>query len=60
MWNLRKQMNVGEGKEKQNKIETEREAHHKGFLTLGNRLRFAGGEVGERTRYLGDAMSSGC
>ena len=38
-------MNIGEGKEKQNKIKTEREANHKRLLTLGNTLRIAGGEA---------------
>ena len=39
-------MNVGEGKENKNKMKTEREANHKRLLTLGNKLRVAGGEWG--------------
>ena len=45
MWNLRnKQMNIGEGKEKENKRKTEREANHKRLLTIGNKLRVAEAE----------------
>ena len=39
-------MNIGEGKEKENKIKTEREANHKSFLAVEDRLRVAGGEEG--------------
>ena len=39
-------MNRGEGKEKENKTKTERETNHERLLTLGNKLRVAGGEVG--------------
>ena len=39
-------MNIGEGKEKQNKIKRQREANYKKLLTIGNKLRVAGGEVG--------------
>ena len=39
-------MNIGKGMEKQNKIKTEREANHKRLLNIGNKVRFAGGEVG--------------
>lgn len=38
-------MNRGEGKEKENKIKTERDANHKRLSTIGNKLRAAGGEV---------------
>ena len=35
-------MNIGEGKEK-NEIKTERKGNHKRLLTIGNKLRVAGG-----------------
>ena len=38
-------MNIREGKEKENKIKTERGANGKRLSTLGNKLRVAGGEV---------------
>ena len=41
-------MNIGEGKGKENKTKTEKEANHKRLVTLGNKLRVAGGEVGGR------------
>ena len=41
-------MDTGEGKEKQNKIKTEREANHKRLLNTENKLRVAGKEVVER------------
>ena len=40
-------MNIGEGKEKENNIKTEREANHKRLLNIENKLRAAAGEVGE-------------
>ena len=39
-------MNIREGKEKQNKMKTEREKNHERLFTLGNKLRVARGEVG--------------
>ena len=38
-------MNMGKEKEKYNKIKTEKEAYCKRLLTMGNKLRVAGGEV---------------
>lgn len=40
-------MNIGEGKEKLNKMTSEREANHKRLLTIRNKLRVARGEVDE-------------
>ena len=59
-------MNIGKGKEKENKIKTEREANHKRLLTLGNKLRVARGEMGEGWGQWvvgikeGIVMSTGC
>ena len=39
-------MNIGEGKGNKNRIKAEREANHKRLLTIGNKLRVSGGEVG--------------
>ena len=50
MWNLRNKTDEhggGEGKIKYGK-NREREAKHKRLLTIGNKLRVAGGEVGGR------------
>ena len=44
-------MDIGEGKEKQNKIKTRRETNHKRLLSIGNKLRAIGGKVG---RGMGD------
>ena len=38
-----KQLNIGERKEKENKIQTEREADHKRLLNTESKLRVAGG-----------------
>ena len=43
-----KQSILGEERRKQNKTKSERETNRKRLLTLGNKLRAAGGEVGRR------------
>ena len=45
MWNLRNKTG-SQGKRGENKTKSERETNHKKFLTIGNKLRVAGGEVG--------------
>ena len=46
MWNLRNKTDVHKGKERKNKIKTEREANHKRLLNTKNKLRVVGQEVG--------------
>ena len=52
-------MNIGEGKEKLNKMTSEREANHKRLLTLGNKLRVGGGEGGRKMGSLGNRYEGG-
>ena len=47
-------MNTGEGKKKYNKIKTEREKNHKRLLTIENKVRVAGGELGRGMGQMGD------
>ena len=47
-------MIIGGGKEKQNKMKTDREANHKRLLTIKNKLRVAEEKVGGGIGELGD------
>ena len=47
MWNIRNRAEDCRGKEgKQNGKSSEREKNHERLLTIGNKLRVAGGEAG--------------
>ena len=48
MWSLSsKTEDLAEGREKYSKMKSEKETNHKRLLTIGNKLRVTGGEVGE-------------
>ena len=47
MQNLRNKTEEHRVREEKNKTKSERETNHKRLLTLGNKLRIAGGEVGD-------------
>ena len=46
-------MNMGEGEERKNKIQTERETNHKRLLNTENKLRADGG------MWMGDGLDGG-
>ena len=46
-------MSLEEGRETLNKMNSKRESNRKRPLTIGNKLRVAGEEVGGGTEYLG-------
>ena len=47
MWNLRNKTEDQRGREGKNKTKSERKTNHKRLLTIGNKLRVAGGKKGE-------------